>query len=291
MNPYLQLELGDNEKPRGRTLICVLNPDQETIHEVKQFDINGSKLKEAIFDEILQGRLIALDIFDPIYVKLRPREFSLEEGETLVDLAEKESKDLIVICAPENEEFMAEMAIEQIVVRYANVYKENIYRRVLEDLIRETFRCRKNNWATKYYVGLFRVAQTICSVSKSIREKDQINIDFYTNLLNSYQDGIPFLSIEQIQDKLLAGDGQKWQEMADYIDSFFLSIKKDFPLALSELVELSNNENSEKLLKEELFALYYDFFHHLFEEDYERATTVKEQVKHYYSSRALKEFS
>ena len=115
--PYLPIQIGNNESVRGRALISieVSRSPQKFIHSL--VDVDGSKLKEDLVEELLNGKLISLDIFMPSYVRTRSLEKDLSLAEAR-QLAERESRDLVTVYFDEMQSSFPEIVNEQMNSRY-----------------------------------------------------------------------------------------------------------------------------------------------------------------------------
>lgn len=283
MSSYLQLRIGDSENPRGRALVFIHNPENNSVSS-KSVNIDGAALKEALFDELLQGRIIATDLFEPSFVKVRPVKETITV-DNVEEFCRKESRDLIFINL--ESDVLAEVLVEQMVVRYTSVYRENIYLRLLEQTSGEIFRKQPCYSRSSFYVALFKLAKYICLTARARRDNENVDMYFYADEMLSWQQELSILNFSYIKETLFSGSGKDWHDMANYVDMFYMSLKKDFPCVLSDAIKFSISKTSEEWMKEEFNSLYYEFFHALFQENYEKAISLKEDIDNFNASQSL----
>jgi hypothetical protein len=277
MKPYLDFESGDSQNVRGRALLVIYNSG---IKLSKLVDINTTALKEALHEEILRGRLVSTEVFEPFFLQMRDYNNPATDDEWKL-FAKKEGRDLIVHeIAPDESHLLPEAILEQIVARYMTLCRENIYIRLLHQMGNDLFSKKRQYKGCKYYITLFKIAGTISCIIRATRENDRMEVAHYCERLTGFQQEIPFLQLEYIKKVLLSGNGRKAQEMADYVDIFFLSLKKDFPCSYNQDVYFSI-EKAKDWMEEEWPVLLYNYFHALFAEDYKKAQTLKQKIDHY----------
>lgn len=287
MSPYIVFELGSIENVRGRAFLYIKDQEDQSLKFYTLVDIDGIKLKEAIYKEILDGKLISMDVFEPFFVSTTKLEndFSYEE---IKNFAQKESRDLIPLEISHLEkETISEAIIEQGIARYTTIYRENIFLRLLHQLGNEIF--HKNRRMKNYllYVSLFRLTEAICLMGKARRKDETIEIDYYEARMNSMAEELPFLDIKKIICALKLGNGIQWKEIADYIDAFYLSLKSISPFYLGDIIFGVSQENKE-WLKQELPGMYKEYFSALFEQNYEVAKEIKQLIDSYKSNQYSK---
>jgi hypothetical protein len=249
----------------------------------------GIALREAIYNECLEGRLIAMDIFEPFFLSSTPLDKNLSEQE-IVELAKKELRDVLPIqIAHLEQEVLSEAAIEQVIARYITLYKENCYLRVVHDFTNNIFRTQRRNKVQPLYVALFKLAGRICSMTHARREEDTIELDYYAYLIKELQKDIPFLDMKKITTILENGTCAQWQEMADYVDIFFLTLKQHYPLPLEINLHFTVKESLLAWLKEEPPSMYEEYFLSLLQEEYKKARTLKQAIDTYHASQSIKE--
>jgi len=277
MKPYLDFESGDSENVRGRALLVIYN---SRIKLSKLVDINTTALKEALHEEILRGRLMSTELFEPFYLHMRDYN-NVATDEDLKIFARKESRDLIIHRMDVDEShLLPEAILEQMVARYMTLCRENIYIRLLHQMGNDLFSKKRQYKGCSYYIALFKVVTAISCIVRARRENDRIETEYYCNQLLKLQPDLPFLQLEYIKKVLLFGDTSQAQEMADYVDIFFLSIKKDYPCSYNQDVFFSI-EKAKAWMEEERPNLIYNYFHALFSEDYKKAQNLKQKIDHY----------
>jgi hypothetical protein len=284
MRPYLQLKLGNVEAARGRAVICIEN--QESMHSryvQKLVDIDGTALKEDIYKEILKGRLVLMDIFEPFYVRVSDLEPNLDYP-ALIGFAQNELRDVIWEKTDSVEKaVLPESLLEQIVARYTTIYRENVYLRVTRQLGDELFHLRKRVAVQRQYDAILHVAYLIHSFTRARREA--ISLD--PEEILSFQSEIPFVDLKKIAQALTRGDASEWYEMAHYVDTFFLTLKKHYPLPLGNGNCLETGKECLVWLSEGLPALLEEYFLALLREEYEKAIEWKLLIEEHHTSQSL----
>jgi hypothetical protein len=269
MHPYLQLEIGDPDDVRGR---AVIHMEPKTN---KLLDINGTALQEAIYTEILGGRLVALNLFEPFYVKIGEAGLSLSH-ERIPEFCKKECRDLVYACGPEDEELSEpEVWLEQAIARYTTIYREKIYCRVVGNLVQDVFHVCKRAAAQTYYEYLFKLAAWICQATCARRNRDSVELCYAKKRLNELRTHIAVLDVKKIIHAVTKGDAGAWYEIANYVDMFFLTLKKHYPLPLANGNILALNSETMASLEESQTALLEEYFHALLREEYEKAMELK----------------
>ena len=201
MTSYLDFEIGEKENVRGRALFYTSGK------EAKSIDIDGASLKEAMYRELLEGRLIGMDIFEPFFVTSKTLDKNLSFQE-LTQLAKKESRDLLLvsIASPE-QELDSETMLERAIAQYTTLYREAIYIRLTQQMANEIFRRKRCSQVHSVYVVLFKLASRICLMLKGIREEDDGEVTYQIDRIREFQKDIPFLDIKRILQVLESGDG------------------------------------------------------------------------------------
>ena len=288
MSPYLDFQVGNSYQVRGRALLYIQDKQRkQVITPQKLIEINGAALKEAMYNEFLNGRLIFMDVFEPFFVTTSPLERTMS-SEELIKFARAESRDLIPLPTDHLEqETISEVVMEQAVARYITLYREKIYTRLAEQLSGEVFRSTRRTKFQAIYVALFRLAQLIVEMASACRNKDQIEIDYYDELIIEHQKSLPYLDLKKIAQVLKEGDGLQWQEIGTGIDSFFLTLKKHYPFPIDYDIYLAVKDSTLAWLREEIPSLYEDYFIALLNEEYEKAAELKNAIDSHYASQSL----
>lgn len=270
----VKFDYGSAEEARGRALLYlddkVGNSEKQLL---KTIDINGTSLKEAIHDEILAGRLIMPEVFEPIYVNVNQLDKKLY-WDQLIDFAKKEFRDVLPIPREELEESFSELSMEQAITQYTNIYKENIYLRSIQELIRELFHRRREYRYQPVYVALFELASLMWQMNRARRDENTTDLDFFQQQIVALQSQLPMLCLKQISEVLRTGNARQWMEMSDFVDAFYLTLKQQQPLTF-DFLRFSVKQEVEEWLHQETTSLYQEYFTALFQEDYERACELK----------------
>lgn len=269
MHPYLQLEIGDPDNIRGRVVMHV-EPDTNHLLEV-----NGPALQEALYSELLNGRLVALNLFEPFYVRSRslPNAWSRDQ---LVEHCQKEILDLVDVQTLDPEyEKGTDVLLEQAIARYTTIYREKAYRRVLQGLFQDVFHLRKRVVAQEYYGPLFQLAYWMCQLTCARRNTDKVEMSYGENMLNQLRGQLPVLDMTRIVHTLACGDAGEWYEVANYVDTLFLTLKKHYPLPLANGNLLTVNNESSSWIEEPPASIMEEYFLALLREEYERAMDLR----------------
>ncbi|WP_372367758.1 hypothetical protein [Candidatus Uabimicrobium sp. HlEnr_7] len=284
--PYLPIQYGDVDNLRGRVIIAI-----EVSHNPQKFahsiiDINGTTLKEDLTDAIVYGRLIVPDVFIPSYVKTKTlnRDMSIQQ---LREFAQKEFRDLVVVDFDEISN--GEVVNEQMSTRYLMSYYEGIYLRILESMSNEIFHNYRRYTYSGYYIAMFKIAQLICLLARSIKEQNGSQ-EYYKHEILKYQDRITILDLNKLTNVLTGNNGLEAQKAMEGLDSLFLSLKKDYSCCYSGDVFFSLDKGAQEWLSQGLPQLYYRFFHSLFLEDYEQASILHQEIDNFENTSSIKEF-
>lgn len=287
MSPYLNFSIGNREDTRGRAFLFIEDKDKQEVHALKTIDIDGIALKEALYNEIKEGRLILPDIFEPFFVVTGNRDISLSYSE-MQELAKQEQRDLVFVSI-ENEKEAAhpEIAMEKGIARYTTLFRENITLRLLRQTTNEIFHRKRRIPTQPIYVATFKLAELICLLTRSRREGNRMEVEYFSKLMEDLQKNIPQINLQKIIPLLAEGDGCQWQEIAEYVDVFYLTLKENYPFPLEFDVFLNVKAESLEWLKEEPMSLYHEYFVALLQEKYEKALELKQAIDTYHSSQSL----
>lgn len=272
INPYLVFEYGNNNKAKGRAIFYI-----KDVNTAIFLNVNGTALKEKIYEEIISGRLVVPEMFEPLYLTVSnlDKKLSFEE---LEQLAKLESRDLITL--PLNyEKINKDIALEEAKARYITICKEVIYLRLIKKMVNEIFHKNKTSIAQSMYVNILKLVEFIYEARRSRRNEDEVELDYFLNLIEKLKDQIPFLNFKTVICALKSGDIKQWHSMADYIDSYFVSLKKFYPLLLENNVILTINKETEDWISKGMPQLYFSYFLALFDEKYEQAKKLKQRIK------------
>ena len=291
MSPYLEFEVGNMNEVRGRALLCLVQEreDQHTkqVGLIKLVDINGTKLKEDILAEIIEGRLIAIDIFEPFYTKDVYLKEKMSYKEVL-DFCEREKRDLVIEqIAPFEEGILSEATIERMLAKYTTIYRENLYLRIVQGFADEIFRFGRRLKKQNYYVGVFQLAYWMCLLGRARRDENIADVDYFKAHIQNVSASIPILNIKRILCSLILGNGKDWQDIADYLDAFYLTLKRHYPIPLKNSEFLRVNKGNVDWLNEGVANQYEEYFLALMNENYEKAMILKETFENRYSSEYL----
>ena len=281
---YLNFAIGNVEDARGRAFLYVQDANAIKNPIIKRtVDVDGASLKEALYNEIKDGRLVLPDVFEPFFVTVSclDKSLSLEE---MADYSKKEQRDMISLFLEDQDQ---ERLIEQGIARYTTIVRENIYLRLIRQLTNEIFHKKRRIPTQPIYVGLFKLAEWICLVTRSRREDNQIEVAYFINLIQNLQKDLPQLNLQKIIPSLTQGNACLWHEIADYIDVFFLTLKENYPLALETDALFTVKEDCTGWLAEETPALYHEYFLALLQEKYEKALELKHAIDTHHSSQPL----
>ncbi len=278
MSAYiLKFTIGNLEQSRGRALFYQDRAGTQEKRLVQSIDIDGIGLKEALDQEIREGRLILPEVFEPVFVKITPLDQTLS-WEKINQLAQKEFRDVVEVPIQEFEDpGLLEVELERSVGQYVNHYKESAYSRLLYQLTRDLFRIRHLAHQNTY-IALFQLAHYIYGMTRARREQNSIDLEYFGKQILSFQENLPYLCLKHIQKVLQSGDSRQWAEMADYIDTFYLTLKLAYPIFLENRLWFSVNKDTSEWLKQELPSLYQDYFLALLQENYERAGEIKSRL-------------
>jgi len=297
MSLNLEFEIGYREDARGNALVYIPGTKENQTLIATTVNIDGAKLKEAISSEILEGRLILLDVFEPLYVAVTPLEENLPH-EKLVELAKKDARDLIYCDISQNDHRElaevgkeSEVWIDPLIAQYTTIYRENVYLRAVRELDDEVFHLRKRVDVQFYYSGLFKMAYWICYGARARREQDLSGLAWAQKNIQNLHPHMPVLNISKVTQSLESGDGVDWEEMANYVDAFFLTLKKYYPFPLRSGIHLQVKKENLAWLSEGLPNIYEDYFLALLKEDYEKASGLMNLLKSHSNSQSLEECS
>ncbi|NUM34641.1 MAG: hypothetical protein HUU50_08860 [Candidatus Brocadiae bacterium] len=280
---YLNFAIGNVEDARGRAFLYVQDANSTYPIIKRTIDIDGASLKEALYHEIKDGRLILPDVFEPFFVKVSCLDKGLSFQE-VADYGKKEQRDIIFL-ALENQE--QERLLEQGIARYTTIVRENIYLRLIRQLTNEIFHKKRRIPTQPIYVALLKLAEWICLITRSRREDNHVEVAYFSNLIQNLQKDLPQLNLQKIIPALTQGDACLWHEIADYIDVFFLTLKENYPLALETDALFTVKQDCTSWLLEEIPALYHEYFLALLQEKYEKALQLKHAIDTHHSSQPL----
>ena len=287
MGPYLELEIGDRNLVRGRAIISVERTDVHPNPTTQRLlEIDGASLKEAIYSEILGGRLISLDLFEPFFVNIAYPTGNLNHEECR-KFASQDSRDLVYLPATDLEQIAPERALEQLIARYTTLYKEATYLRVAQQIANELFHLRKRSVTQFYYDHLLNLACWICIFTRARREEIADVIFPAQEAIQALQPKLLLLDMKKIGHTLQAGNAASWYEMANYVDAFFLTLKKHFPMALENGNYMEVKQEGLTWLSEGVPALLEDYFLALLREEYEKAKELKVLIEECHTSQSL----
>lgn len=282
MTEYLAIDVGDMGNTRGRAFIYVKEQTRADARYLpKLVDINTTSLREAIDTELYEGRLIAQDILDP-YAVFLPFSKTMAYPE-LLEYARQEKLDLLAVQVSGTGQIAVEAAVEQTVARYTTVCRENIYLRSVQSLADEVFRLRKKFSHQDYYVGLYRLAYWIGRITRAMRKEDELDLDWSREQMQEMYRDIPAIDVKRIAQIMEGRQGSEWVEMATYLDSFYLTLKKHYPLMLNGGNSLSVKKESLAWLEEGFPAQLEEYFLAVLSEQYEKAIELKQILGHSHS--------
>lgn len=240
-------------------------------------------MKEALYNEIKDGRLILPDVFEPFFVSISSMDITLSL-EDMIAYSNKDQRDMISLSLENQAE---DRIIEQGIARYTTIVKENIYLRLIHQLANEIFRKKRRFPIQPIYVSLFKLAEWICLITRCRREDNQIEVAYFSNLIQNLQKDLPQLNLQKMIPSLTQGNACLWHEIADYIDVFFLTLKENYPLVLESDFFFTVKKDCIVWLKEEIPALYREYFLALLQEKYEKALELKHAIDVYHASQPL----
>ncbi len=281
---YLHFATGNIEDARGRAFFYVQDSEKVKNPIIKRaIDIDGASLKEALYNEIKDGRLILPDVFEPFFVSISSMDITLSL-EDMIAYSNKDQRDMISLSLENQAE---DRIIEQGIARYTTIVKENIYLRLIHQLANEIFRKKRRFPIQPIYVSLFKLAEWICLITRCRREDNQIEVAYFSNLIQNLQKDLPQLNLQKMIPSLTQGNACLWHEIADYIDVFFLTLKENYPLVLESDFFFTVKKDCIVWLKEEIPALYREYFLALLQEKYEKALELKHAIDVYHASQPL----
>lgn len=271
----VKFDFGSAEEARGRALLYlddkVGNSEKQLLRTI---DINGTSLKEAIQEEILSGRLIMPEVFEPVFVNVNNlnKKFCWDQ---IIEFAKKEFRDVVPIEVEGlSKDSFSELAIEQAISQYTTIYKENVYLRSIQELVREIFHRRRESAFQPIYVALFELASLMWRMIRARREDNATDIEFFYQQILNLQPQLPMLCLRHISEVIKSGKAKQWIEMGDFVDAFYLTLKQQQPLLLDSLT-FSVKQDIQEWLHQETTSLYQEYFTALLQEDYERAGELK----------------
>lgn len=284
MNSHLVFEIGSAEEARGRATVYLPPRSEPGEGVVRLLEVDGVALKEAIWTELLEGRLIAPDVFEPFYVRVEPFPDGGSASQVM-DFSHKDYRDLLVPgISPIDES--PEFTMERMVAAYTTLFRENIYLRLTWQLANEVFQARKRVPVQAQYVGFYKLAFWICSMNRALRMNDGAKIAVCRKEILLLQPEIFVFDIASIAETLEKGSGKDWLETASCIDCFFLALKKHFPIHLGGSYVHTKKEPL-GWLEEDRAALLEEYFLSVCSEQYERAAELKQLIHVRCASRPL----